>query len=172
MKSHFALSTMLVGVAFMACATAPQTPVPLAGAPADVAALAGRWDGSYSSAATGRSGSISFTLTASGDSAFGDVVMIPRGFGRPLQAAGPAGAPGAPAPPRSSVLSISFVRVAQGHVSGTLAPYADPETGEQLYTTFEGRLRGDAIEGTFTTRRAGAAGTQTGQWKVTRQAAH
>ena len=168
MRSHLAGVAVLVSAVFAACAPAPQTPVPLTGAAADVAALVGQWDGSYSSAATGRSGSISFTLTANGDSAFGDVIMIPRGFGRPLQAAGAAGAP---APPRSSVLSISFVRVAGGRVTGTLAPYADPETGEQLYTTFEGRLRGDAIEGTFTTRSAGGAGTQTGQWKVTRRPA-
>src|SRR5438445_8953873 len=33
----------------------------LVGAARDVAALEGQWDGSYSSAATGRSGSISFT---------------------------------------------------------------------------------------------------------------
>ena len=171
MRSHLAGVTVLVSVVFAACAPAPQTPVPLTGAATDVVALVGQWDGSYSSAATGRSGSISFTLTAHGDSAFGDVIMIPRGFGRPLHAAGPAGAAGAPAPPRSSVLSISFVRVAGGRVTGTLAPYADPETGEQLYTTFEGRLRGDAIEGTFTTRSAGGAGTQTGQWKVTRRPA-
>jgi len=38
-----------------------QAPVPLVGAARDVAALEGQWDGSYSSAATGRSGSISFT---------------------------------------------------------------------------------------------------------------
>ncbi len=170
MRSHLALPAVLVGVVVTACATAPQTPVPLAGAPADVAALAGRWEGSYSSAATGRSGSISFTLTASNDSAFGDVIMIPRGFGRPLQAwdhAAPAGA----TPPRSSVLTINFVRVAHGRVTGTLAPYADPETGGQLYTTFEGRLQGDAIEGTFTTRSAGGTDTQSGEWKVTRRPA-
>src|SRR5439155_426315 len=69
-----------------ACAAAHQPRVPLAGTAGDPAALAGQWEGSYSSAATGRSGSISFTLSASSDSAFGDVVMIPRGWGRPLQA--------------------------------------------------------------------------------------
>lgn len=169
MRPHFALPAVLVGVVFTGCATAPQTPVPLAGAAADVAPLSGRWDGSYSSAATGRSGSISFTLTATGDTAFGDVIMIPRGFGRPLQASERGAAPAGATPPRSSVLTISFVRVAQGRVMGTLAPYADPETGAQLYTTFEGRRKGDAIEGTFTTRSAGGADTHTGQWKVIRR---
>jgi hypothetical protein len=170
MTSDFALPVALVAVAITACTPAPQTPVPLAGTAADVAALTGRWDGSYSSAATGRSGSISFTLTASGDSAFGDVIMIPRGFGRPLQAWNRGASPAQIPPQRPAVLTINFVRVAQGRVTGTLAPYADPETGGQLYTTFEGRLQRDAIQGTFTTRSAGGTDAQTGQWKVTRRA--
>src|SRR5438094_722114 len=119
------------------CTPTPPPPVPLAGTARDVAALAGRWEGSYSSAVTGRSGSISFTLSATGDSAFGDVIMIPHGLGRPLQALdrqGPTGAAGTQ--PQSAVLTISFVRVAGGRVTGRLAPYADPETGAQLSTTF------------------------------------
>jgi len=156
--------------ALSACTPTPPPPVPLAGTAKDVAALAGQWEGSYSSAATGRSGSISFTLSANGDSAVGDVIMIPRGWGRPLQALdrlGPTGA--AVAQPRSAVLTINFVRVAGGRVTGTLAPYADPETGASLSTTFEGRLDGNTIAGTYTTRGAGSPDPQTGQWKVTRR---
>ena len=159
---------MLAGLT--TCTPTPPPPVPLAGTARDVAALAGRWEGSYSSAATGRSGSISFTLSATGDSAFGDVIMIPRGLGRPLQALdrqGPTGAAGTQ--PQSAVLTISFVRVAGGRVTGRLAPYADPETGTQLSTTFEGRLDGDTIEGSYTTRGSDTGDSQTGQWKVTRR---
>ena len=155
--------------ALAACTAPPQATVPLVGPTRDVAALAGHWDGAYSSAQTGRSGSISFTLVSEPDSALGDVVMIPRGFGRPLQAwtgATPT-APGV-VPARATVLTISFVRVTEGRVSGTLKPYADPETGVQLFTTFDGRLDGDVIAGTFTTRSAGAADSITGEWKVTR----
>src|SRR5437773_3583874 len=162
------LIPMLAGLT--TCTPTPPPPVPLAGTARDVAALAGQWEGSYSSAATGRSGSISFTLSANGDSAFGDVVMIPRGWGRPLQAwdrpgsAGPAGAQ-----PRAAVLTINFVRVAGGRVTGRLAPYADPESGAPLATTFEGQLSGDVIEGTYTTLGAGSGVAQRGQWKVTRR---
>jgi len=152
-----------------ACSAAHQPPVLMAGTALDMAALAGQWEGSYSSAATGRSGSISFTLSAGTDSAVGDVIMIPRGWGRPLQAwdrPGSAGAPGTQ--PRAAVLTINFVRVAGGRVTGRLAPYADPESGAPLATTFEGQLAGDTIEGTYTTRGAGSGVPQTGQWKVTR----
>ena len=61
---------------------------------------------------------------------------------------------------------------ADSHVMETpdwLAPYADPETGAQLSTTFEGRLDGDTIGGSYTTRGSGTGDTQTGQWKVTRR---
>src|SRR5439155_25813232 len=96
--------------------------------------------------------------------------MIPRGWGRPLHAwdrpgsAGPEGAQ-----PRAAVLTFNFVRVAGGRVTGRLAPYADPESGAPLATTFEGQLSGDAIEGTYTTLGAGSGVAQTGQWKVTRR---
>src|SRR6266496_4333197 len=68
----------------LAACAASQLPVPVIGPAGDVAALAGEWAGDYSSAESGRSGSISFTLRAAGDSAFGDVVMVPAAWGRPL----------------------------------------------------------------------------------------
>lgn len=160
---HAAALTALVA----ACATS-QTPVPVIGPAADVAALAGEWVGEYSSTESGRSGSISFTLRAAGDSAFGDVVMIPAGWGRPLA---PWRGEMATAPtqrPQPEVLTINFVRVEQGHVNGTLAPYADPQTGERLVTTFTGALSGNTITGTYTTRLP-SGGTQAGRWTVLRK---
>jgi hypothetical protein len=169
MRSRLRTVEAALAALVTACAAAHQPSVPLAGTVRDVATLAGQWEGSYSSAATGRSGSISFTLSAGNDSAFGDVIMIPRGWGRPLQAWNGQGSAGTEARPRSAVLTINFVRVAGGRVTGTLAPYADPETGAQLATTFEGRLVGDRIEGTYSTRGGGSADPQTGQWQVTRR---
>jgi len=94
--------------------------------------------------------------------------MIPRGWGRPLQAWNGQAPAGSEAQPRAAVLTINFVRVAGGRVTGRLAPYADPESGAPLATTFEGQLAGDTIEGTYTTRGGGSGAAQTGQWKVTR----
>ena len=158
-----AAATLLVA----ACA-ANQPPVPVVGPSADIAALAGEWVGDYSSIESGRSGSISFTLRAAGDSAFGDVVMIPAGFGRPLAPwRGEMGA-GPTQRPQSEVLTINFVRVEQRHVNGTLAPYADPQTGERLVTTFTGELSGNTITGAYTTRLPSGA-TQTGRWTAQRK---
>src|SRR5207302_10569193 len=118
-----------LAVLVAACPAAHQPPVPLAGTTRDVATLAGQWEGSYSSAATGRSGSISFTLSAGNDSASGDVIMIPRGWGRPLQAWNGQASAGTDARPRSPVLTIRLARVIGGRATGTPAPSADPQTG-------------------------------------------
>lgn len=160
------LAYTTLAVLAAACATSQQ-PVRVVGTAPDVSALAGEWAGDYSSAASGRSGSISFTLRAADDSAFGDVVMVPAGMRQPLT---PWRQEGAPVVPRPSpeVLTIRFVRVESGHVSGTLEPYADPVTGARLVTTFVGELRGNTIEGTYTTRLA-SGDTQTGRWTVQRR---
>src|SRR3954471_8486428 len=77
------LSLPVIGLVLTACG-ASRSPVPLTGSTADVSALTGEWAGDYSSSESGRSGSISFTLRSAGDTAFGDVVMVPTALGRPL----------------------------------------------------------------------------------------
>lgn len=158
--------TALLAVALSACG-ASRAPVPLVGQSADVSALTGEWAGDYSSAESGRSGSITFTLSAAGDSAFGDVVMIPAAWGRPLLPYREQNVAGNQVP-ATTVLTIRFVRVEHGHVSGTLDPYADPQTGGRLLTTFSGELNGNTIAGTYTTRLPSGE-TQTGRWTVQRR---
>jgi hypothetical protein len=170
MPSQSAIACTALGAMLAACGAGSQAPVPVVGGARDVQALTGQWEGWYSSAATGRNGSISFTLTARGDSAFGDVVMIPRAYGQALRPWSEPAASGAARSTHTSVLTINLVRVAAGRVTGTLAPYADPETGAQLFTRFEGALAGDKIEGTYTNTAAGAVDSQTGEWEVTRRA--
>ena len=163
------LSTLLLLVAFAlsACGTS-HTPVPLVGPSSDVSALTGEWGGEYSSGESGRSGSISFTLRSAGDSAFGDVIMIPTGLGRPVKPYSEEPVAGSNSPSPTTLLTIRFVRVEQGRVSGTLDAYADPLTGERLFTTFTGDLKGNTIEGTYTTRLQSGI-TQTGRWSVQRR---
>lgn len=156
-----------LALALSACG-ASRSPVPLVGPSADIKPLAGEWAGDYSSAESGRSGSITFTLRAAGDSAFGDVVMVPAAWGQPLRPWRDQNVAGANQPPASTVLTIHFVRVEHGHVSGTLDPYADPQTGVRLLTTFNGELNGNTIAGTYTTRLP-SGNTQTGRWTVQRR---
>jgi hypothetical protein len=133
------------------CALNPA-PVPVVGDSREIASLAGDWDGEYVGRDNGRSGSILFRLSAGTDTAHGDVVMVPR-------------------PPRgyqpdddetritrqhlwaqNRVLSIRFVQVSGGQVSGAIEPYPSPDCTCQLITTFQGVLRGNRIDGTYTTR--------------------
>lgn len=150
-----------------ACATAPA-PVPVVGDTADLGKLSGEWGGEYQGETSGRSGSIVFKLAAGADTAFGDVVMISherRASRLPVQDPS-AGLPVARTP---EVLSIAFVRAADGGLSGRLAPYRDPDCDCMLITRFEGRFRGDVIEGTFTSTPADGGAMQTGTWKVKRK---
>jgi hypothetical protein len=141
-----------------ACAFNPAT-VPVLGAVPDVLELAGQWSGEYWSLDSGRSGSIVFRLEAGADSAIGDVLMIPTGRWHDH----PDGRH-----PTSEYLSIAFVRVSGGRVRGVLEPYRDPSCGCLLDTSFEGELRGDAIDGTFSSRHVETRARQEGRWRVRR----
>ena len=162
------LMTSLVAVA-LACVSKP-TPVTISGDPSDRASLAGKWSGEYQSPSTGRTGSIVFNLSASGDAANGDVVMIPRGYGKALLPFNQATAAGGAMQNtnNSQVLTIKLVRVSGDTVSGVLDAYRDPQCDCPVETTFTGRLGGDTIEGTFTTRGTQANAPQTGTWRVKR----
>ncbi len=167
MRSYVRPGAIALAAILGACASTPA-PVPVEGPASDLTPLVGEWVGEYSSAATGRSGSISFTLTARGDTAYGDVVMIPVGWGRQLRP-WPEGDPGGPPRVQPQVLTISFVHVEGDRVSGMLAPYADPETGTRLVTRFDGRVRADTVAGSFTTWVERTSGTQMGGWRVVRR---
>jgi hypothetical protein len=149
----------------LGCASTPAA-VPVEGTASDLSALAGRWEGEYESAATGRLGSITFELTAGQDHAHGDVLMIPRGSDAPYRPAPRTG--GDPASPGaiSQLLTIRFVKAEGGKVSGTLDPYWDPDCKCEVTTTFVGEVREDTVEGTFASNRN--AGRVFGTWKARR----
>ena len=158
-----------LAAALAACA-APSPPVPVVGAPPDVAQLAGEWEGQYSSVETGRSGSIFFHIAAGTDSSHGDVLMDPAVIGLRRSAGDPA-AVGQPAVRPGQAIGITFVRVAGGRVSGRLDPYTDPDCTCPLYTTFEGALKGDTLSGTYSSHHETGGYTQRGDWRVVRKKA-
>jgi hypothetical protein len=163
----------LIVIAFaavaLACASKP-TPITISGDASDRASLAGKWSGEYQSQSTGRSGSIVFNLSPSGEAATGDVVMIPRGYGKALVPFSQNTAAGATMQNtnNSEVLTIKLVKVSGDTVSGVLDAYRDPQCDCPVETTFTGRLSGDTIDGTFTTRGTQANAPQTGTWRVKR----
>lgn len=165
MTERSTLSVLMLAAALVGCGGS-QAAVPVVGRAADVSQLTGEWYGEYSSVESGRSGSIVFKLVAGADSATGNVVMTPQWVTRqgniPTQ-------PSASAQPISQPLSIRFVRVSGGQVSGALDPYPDPNCGCTLHTTFIGRLRSDTLEGTYTSLHEQTRDVQKGRWRVVRK---
>jgi hypothetical protein len=163
---QFSSSLALAG-ALLACASKP-TPVTVAGDAGDVASLAGKWSGEYNSPITGRSGSIIFNLSNSGAAASGDVVMVPKGYGKALLRYNQGTTTPVQSADNSQVLTIKLVRVSGDSVSGVLDPYRDPQCDCPVETNFVGRLHDDTIDGTFTTRGSPSVAPQTGTWRVKR----
>lgn len=151
----------LVALALGAC-VGPGTPIPVRG---DVEPLVGEWRGEYASPATGRVGSIIFTLRPGVDTARGDILMIPANVDAPV--AMPRDTDPSRRPPQ--LLHVSFVRCEGRAVTGWIEPYLDPDTGEKVLTTFDGLLSGDRIEGTFVSYAELSNRRTTGTWKVTRK---
>ncbi len=161
----WAMALLVLAGFLAACATAPPPPpVAVIGSSNDLGIMAGEWHGEYWSAATGRRGTIRFTLQADTGAAWGDVWMFPAEPRGTATVSDGARAGGAAVP-----LQVRFVRVNPGGgVSGTIEPYRDPECDCTLSTTFVGEVAGDRIEGTYTTRGGPAHLTTTGNWEARR----
>ena len=161
---------MLLCLAVMTACSWRRTPVPVISDSGSTTALVGEWAGEYSSTQTGRSGSITFQLASERDTAYGDVIMIPRNQAVQIPARDPSQISGPQRPPASEPLTIRFVRMEEGSVSGTLSPYTDPECGCRVTTTFSGRFTGpNSIEGKYTTRGTHLGHVPAeGRWKVSR----
>ncbi|HEY8832819.1 MAG TPA: hypothetical protein VIM21_09935 [Gemmatimonadaceae bacterium] len=154
-------------LAIAGCAPRHQPEIELTASDFDLNPLVGEWRGNYSSAETGRNGTIAFTLRAAESAASGNVVMLP-----PADSSFAANhAPVDPSIPNTrEVLTIHFVRKEGSNVVGTLDPYLDPVCACQVITTFQGAFRDrSTIEGIYTTAPAKSGSKATsGNWKVTR----
>lgn len=160
-------AVLLATSGIVGCSRARPDPVSLTGDQVEMQKLAGSWSGEYSGVESGRSGSIVFVLKADEQRAYGDVVMTAKPI--VVQTRDPSIPVSATAGAQAAqTLTINFVRVADGGVSGRLAPYLDPSLGVTVETTFIGRLVApDRLEGTFTTTGPGNT-VHHGRWRVTR----
>jgi hypothetical protein len=140
-------------------------PVRLQGDPVSIAWLAGSWTGEYWGGASGRGGSLAFTLRSGTDSLYGDVTMVGLA-GQPLRAADPMDVHRVHVQ-SAQQLRIDFVAAQADSVRGTLEPYVSPECDCVVTTTFVGQVRGDRIGGTFETRSA-ARVMAVGEWEMHR----
>ncbi len=144
----------------------PPPPIRVVGSPADLESLAGEWTGTYKNRDGDREGSIWFKLVAGENHAHGDVLMTPRGRSEAYARYKPGEKPGQSAAPQ--FLSIQFVAVSKGEVSGALEPYWDADCECQAQTTYLGRQFENVFEGTFVTRLTNGR-TAAGQWTAVRR---
>ena len=157
------MRTLCLAAAVLALGCASRgAPVAVEGATPDVARLVGDWAGDFEGV-NGRAGTIHFHLAGLGDTAWGDLQMVPEMpppdpsvEGRPTLMEAPL------------VLSIRFVQIAENRVRGMLEPYRDPVCGCRITTVFEGTLRGDVIVGEYVTRHLEHPREVRGTWRVTR----
>jgi hypothetical protein len=138
------LAMLTLALTAAGCAWKPA-PVVMVGPVEEISAFAGEWSGQYASASAQRSGTIWFKLEAGRDTAFGDVLMIPR------ETAMATPEPSAPQTwrDRPQVLTIKFVRVEGQRITGGIDPYPSPDGSTMLFTVFRGELKGDRVEGEF-----------------------
>src|SRR5438876_6791400 len=130
-----AWSIIAPGLAAATIACATTTPgIGVTSSDFDLNPLVGEWRGDYSSAQTGRRGTIAFTLRAGESSASGNVVMIPRAdsllTAEERELVSNVSAPG------RTVLKIHFIRKEGGSLCGTLDQYNDTDCYCRVTTMF------------------------------------
>ena len=108
-------------------------------------------------------------LNAEQGAVSGTVLMFPKGRSSAMEPADRQASPSTSAPRGGQPLSIRFIVVEDGVVSGTLEPYKDPDCDCLLSTTFTGRVHGDVIQGSFVSHGGPGRVAQDGRWKVTRK---
>jgi hypothetical protein len=134
------------------------------------ALLVGDWVGEYNSRETGRSGSIAFSMASEKDTAYCDVVMMPKVHNVRVIPQDHPEVPSVKSEGMMQPLRVRFIRLGDGRLNGTLDSYTDPECNCKVTTTFEGRFTdGKTIKGTYVTQGSGLPRTNTGEWKVVRQ---
>jgi len=169
-------SYLLVGImAVTSCRMTPSpAPVPVQGTEQDVASLAGEWSGRYWSKASGRHGTIRFSLAEHADTGYGEVEIT---FSPSLHLSREAASADYPKrdseelpPAPCTVIGITVVRIEDDLVRGTMAPYWDPDCNCRAQTVFEGKLARNRITGTFSSRRESSErSVLTGEWRAERR---
>lgn len=139
-----------------------QTAIPVTGPDSDRASLVGHWEGEFVGAVGRRTGIVDFDLTEPADTAFGVVVLIPHDP-RPPEVVRDDPRP------MSQPLEIEFIEIDDGMVRGALRLYRDPFDDGRIRTTFQGRLEGDSVSGTYEAVSLDTGALVSGRWEMHRR---
>lgn len=167
--SRILLGALIATVALSCARTHEPQARPLSGPPADLRLLQGEWVGTYHSYQEhGRSGALLFRIDAGDDEEVSGCALM-RMAGRETAEALPMDGDLWGHIPPERLISVTFVHAADGTVRGTLGTHWDPVCGCELRTVFIGRIRGNTLEGTYTSEHLNGAEPHNGRWRVTRR---
>ena len=154
-------------LALTGCGSYVRPQVDMVGQTSEIMALSGSWHGTFRNTQLHREGEIDFRLSATADSAYGEVVMYTESPAVPIWTQPPAdsGASGQLPP---TWQQIRFVRVDGGYVSGEMQPMYEPRCKCFVVSRFIGRVSGSTIEGSFTARSDDGLFETSGSWRVRR----
>jgi hypothetical protein len=156
-------------------ASSSGAPVPVEAGEQAISEIAGKWSGRYYSKATGRRGVITFRMPERADTGFGEVEIT---FSPALEMARRSSAvdelnrdrDDTLDPDPCTVLTIKMVRIEHDQVRGSMAAYWDPDCNCRTQTVFQGKISGNRIAGTFTSRReSNDRRILMGVWQVDRE---
>jgi hypothetical protein len=170
MRTLKSLRSLLGAILVAGCAYNPP-PIPvIAPEKQDLLSLEGDWMGDFEALSNERAGTIAFKLGPGADTAFGEVVMIPRNYAGQRMASDLPGTRPSAMPVLPVGLSVSFVRLTSGYLAGELEPYVDPNIGCLVRTTFTGSFRDAAtLAGEYITRDENGYVMHRGSWLVRKQ---
>jgi hypothetical protein len=136
----------------------------------DIAQLSGSWKGKYVSTVTQRSGTITLDLSKETNKAVGQVFLTSFVTTKKTSSSNGSTNNSTVVTPQIKPLPVEFIAVKNGTVNGSVTPYADPRFGgKTVFTSFEGTLSGNKMEGTFTSRIGQNGNSYNGSWWAVRK---
>ena len=136
----------------------------------DVAQLTGTWEGNFISTVTQRTGVIKLELDQEANREVGSILLQYQKQHPKIHAPKGHNVKKTGTYTKTKPLSVEFIAIEGGKISGTVTPYADPLfPGKTVFSTYEGIVTGNRIEGTYTTRIGQNGNAFTGSWWAVRK---
>ncbi len=165
-KSLWLWVLMVVVTIFISCSPVPSFYL-VVDDDVELANLTGMWEGEFTTSIPDRYGSLYITMTATHDTAYGEVVLswqtsflsnIVREDPNALDSYRNT----------TQVLRIKEMIFTNGNIGGIIEPYPEPKAGYLVTTKFQGRLSKNVMEETFQSNVKETRESYKGKWKVTR----
>jgi len=165
-KSLWLWVLMVVVTIFISCSPVPSFYL-VVDDDVELANLTGMWEGEFTTSIPDRYGSLYITVTATHDTAYGEVVLSwQTSFLPPIMREDPNALDSYRK--TTQVIKIKEIFLNNGNIGGIIEPYAEPKAGYLVTTKFQGRLSKDVMEGTFQSNVKETRESYKGRWKVTR----